>query len=339
MISLVRPDAGSGRAKFPNDFEKPFPGVTAVHEFEHPVAAALHREMRALNELRQPRVGRHQIIAITFRMRRSEADAFHPFDLVYRFDELDEGGFPIRGRDALPRVPNVWAERQLGPTRLGNTALAITRHDLAKQGDFLYALRHQLAALSYDIFNAAAALLAAGVGHDAESAILIAPLHDADKCRHGPRLGFRAAVQQMLANRALAPLLFRRVHNLVAATRKDVVEMIRRTMKFLRADHEIHVRQAINQFLTPALRHATQETEHDVGPVLPDVAGDILHLVDGLLLRVVAHAARVEQHDIRDVLRGRERVALGDELRGDSFAVALVHLATVSFDINARHGY
>ena len=30
--------------------------------------------------------------------------------------------------------------------------------------------------------------------------------------------------------------------------------------------------------------------------------------------------------------RRRERIALGDELRGDGFAVALVHLATVGFD-------
>ena len=33
----------------------------------------------------------------------------------------------------------------------------------------------------------------------------------------------------------------------------------------------------------------------------------------------------------------RQGIALGDELRGDGFAVALVHLATVSLDIDARH--
>ena len=33
----------------------------------------------------------------------------------------------------------------------------------------------------------------------------------------------------------------------------------------------------------------------------------------------------------------RERIALGDELRGDGFAVALVHLAAVGFDENTRH--
>ena len=33
----------------------------------------------------------------------------------------------------------------------------------------------------------------------------------------------------------------------------------------------------------------------------------------------------------------REGVALGHELGGDGFAVALVHLATVGFDVNTRH--
>ena len=33
----------------------------------------------------------------------------------------------------------------------------------------------------------------------------------------------------------------------------------------------------------------------------------------------------------------RERIALGDELGGDGFAVALVHLASVGFDENAWH--
>ena len=34
-----------------------------------------------------------------------------------------------------------------------------------------------------------------------------------------------------------------------------------------------------------------------------------------------------------------ERIAFGDELGGDGFAVALVHLATVSFDENTGHDF
>ena len=35
----------------------------------------------------------------------------------------------------------------------------------------------------------------------------------------------------------------------------------------------------------------------------------------------------------------RQSIALGHELGGDLFGIALVHLATVSLNINARHGH
>ena len=54
----------------------------------------------------------------------------------------------------------------------------------------------------------------------------------------------RVSVQQMFANRPLAPLLFRHLHHLIAPAGEDVVEIIRRAMELLRADHQVHVRQA-----------------------------------------------------------------------------------------------
>ena len=213
-------------------------------------------------------------------------------------------------------------------------APSVARHDLAEQGDFLHAAGDEFAAFGEDVGNGAAAFLAARGRHDAEGAMLVAALHDADKRGDG-FLG--VPVQQMFANGAFAPLLFRNVHDFLLPTGDDVVEVICGAMKFLRADDEVNIRQAVNQLLAAALRHAAHETEDDVGPVLADVAGDVLHLVDGLLLGIVAHAAGVEQHDVRDVFGRGEGVAFGDELRGDGFAVALVHLATVGFDIDARH--
>ncbi len=44
------------------------------------------------------RIGLDQVVAVTFRMRRSEADAFQPFDLVNGFEELDEGVFSSLAR-------------------------------------------------------------------------------------------------------------------------------------------------------------------------------------------------------------------------------------------------
>ena len=58
-----------GRAQLANDGEKPLARVAAVHGLQHPVAAALERNVRALHELRQARVGLDEIVAVAFRMR------------------------------------------------------------------------------------------------------------------------------------------------------------------------------------------------------------------------------------------------------------------------------
>src|SRR6185437_208718 len=58
---------------------------------------------------------------------------------------------------------------------------------------------------------------------------------------------------------------------------------------------------------------------------------------ESLLLRQITHAAGIEQNDVRQGFGFDEGIAFGDELRGDGFAVALVHLAPVSFDKNTRH--
>ena len=148
----------------------------------------------------------------------------------------------------------------------------------------------------------------------------------------------RAAVEQMFADRRLAALLLRHVHDFFTATGKNFVEVFRRAMKFLRAEHEVHVRQTVNEFLSAALRHAAHEPEHDVRAAAARFGDDVHHFVQGFLFREIAHAARVEQNHVRHGFGRREGVALGHELRGDGLAVALVHLATVGFDVNTRHG-
>ncbi len=115
------------------------------------------------------------------------------------------------------------------------------------------------------------------------------------------------------------------------------MQVVRRSMEFLRAEHQVYVGQPVNQFASAALRHATQESEQLSRPLLARLAGQRGHFSERLLLGHVAHRAGVEQDYIRDVFGPRQRIALGHELRGDRFAVALVHLATVSFNVNTRH--
>jgi len=98
----------------------------------------------------------------------------------------------------------------------------------------------------------------------------------------------------MLTNRRLAPLLRCHIHNFVAVAGQDFIKVIRRVMKFLRAEDEVHVRQFINQFLSPALRHAAHETEHDVRPVLAHIRREFC-ICRWPFFRKIAHAAGVQQ--------------------------------------------
>src|SRR5688572_332570 len=92
-----------------------------------------------------------------------------------------------------------------------------------------------------------------------------------------------------------------------------------------------------NQLLAPALRHATHETKDNLRPFAFNLAHEVLHLADGLLLRLIAHTACIQEDDIRYLLGGCERISFGDKLSGDSFRVALVHLTAISFNENAGH--
>ena len=75
-------------------------------------------------------------------------------------------------------------------------------------------------------------------------------------------------------------------------------------MELLRADDQVHVRQPVNQLLSPGLGDAAHEAEHDVGPAAARLGDEVLHLAEGLLLGQIPHAARVEQDDIGGGLGG-----------------------------------
>ena len=85
-------DVRPGAAQFFDEAEEAFARVAAVHQFQNAVAAALDGQVRALDQLGQPRVSLNQIVAVAFRMWRREPDAFQPLDFVDGVEQLDEGG-------------------------------------------------------------------------------------------------------------------------------------------------------------------------------------------------------------------------------------------------------
>ena len=210
----------------------------------------------------------------------------------------------------------------------------VTRDDLAEESDFLDTAGDQIAAFGDDVGDRAASLFAPSVGNDTEGAVLVAPLHDADERGHGfPGV----AVEEVFADGGFAAFFEFDINNFVAAAGQQIIKIVGGSMEFLCADDEIDVREAVDEFLSTRLGHAAHKAEDDIRPVAPDFSGDIFHFSERLLLRQIPDTARIEEDHVGRRFSRCERVTLGHELGGNRFAVALVHLATVGFDIDAGH--
>ena len=68
-------------------------------------------------------------------------------------------------------------------------------------------------------------------------------------------------------------------------------------MKFLRADHKIDMRQRFQQRRAARLGHAAEEPEHNVRPLFGQ-SPEHPHFPQRLLVSHIAHAARVQEHDV-----------------------------------------
>ncbi len=277
-------------------------------------------------ELWQAGVGLDQILLEPARVRRGEADAGDALDGVDLLDQLHEGRHAVG---------------------VGVVAPAVGGDDLAEQGDLAHAARGEGGALGDDLLHGAGALVAAGLGHDAEGAVHVAALLDGDEggdLRRG--VGRGCAVggrgEEVVLDRVLRAGLLLDVHDAAAdgqaglAGGADVVQIARHLVEFLGADDEVHVGQALEDFGAAVLGHAAKDTEHEVG-VLLFAVGDVAGLAEGLLLGGVADRAGVEQHDVAVILGLHDAVAPATQHRRDGLAVALVHLATVGLDIDAVH--
>jgi endonuclease/exonuclease/phosphatase family metal-dependent hydrolase len=107
-------------------------------------------------------------------------------------------------------------------------------------------------------------------------------------------------------------------------------------MKFLRANHQIDMRQIFQQRLAPRLSHTAEETEKHVRALFRQSA-EHSHFAKRFLVGHVAHTARVQQHDISFRFVRNAIVTACDERMGYLLRVALVHLAAVRLNEKFRH--
>ena len=82
-----------------------------------------------------------------------------------------------------------------------------------------------------------------------------------------------------------------------AFSRRDFVDVIGDTVKFLCANDKVEVGQILEQRSALGLRHAAQKAKDDVRPLLCH-ATHHAHFAERLLVGHIAHAAGIEQHDI-----------------------------------------
>ena len=121
------------------------------------------------------------------------------------------------------------------------------------------------------------------------------------------------------------------IHPLLHPFAQDVIHVAKDPVVLLRPHYQVKMGDALEEFLSPALRHATHETVNHMGPLLTVLAHHS-HLAQGLLLSLVAHRAGVDQDGIGILFRTGEGIASLHEHPGNLLGITLVHLSSVGLD-------
>ena len=153
---------GHGFANFRNAVEIPFAGVFPVHEFEHLVAAALHRQVNVVANIGVRCHGGNNFVGQIFRVAGGEPHTH----FRRRFCHDGKQCRHIHGLTAVG----------------GFVEIAV--HVLSQQNHLLEALALQIAQFIENAFRLAAAFSSAGVGHNAVGAEIVAAAHNADVAAH-----------------------------------------------------------------------------------------------------------------------------------------------------------
>ena len=166
------------------------------------------------------------------------------------------------------------------PSTRGKLVPPVKIDDLPQQRHFAHAPRRQSPHLVDDLRDRPAPLRPARRGHDAKSAMHVAPLHDRDKRRDLPR---RQTCDRESSPATPPPRQYRRWKTADhpsspprCARGKDLVHVIGHPVKFLRADDEIDMADAAHQFrargsapCNPGTRKPSAAALRAVGPACP----------------------------------------------------------------------
>ena len=290
--------------------------VAAVHALQHAAAAALHRQVDVLADVRVRGHHLQHLVGHVLRVAGAEAHAqqgIHPGHQGQQVGEVRHRLCRVLHLPPAVHVP------------------AVTVHVLAQQGHLPVALGHQVAGLLHDGLRVAAAFPPPGEGHHAEGAHVVAAPHDADE--GGDPVAAQAHRCDVVVGLVAAQ---QHVHGLLAGA--HLVQQLGKRAISIRAHHQVHELLLLQQVLPHALGHAAQYTELQVR--IPSL--QVLQPVDAVqhrLLGLVPDAARVQQHQVGLLGPVRRGIAFLRQDARDDLAVAEVHLAAVALDIDlSSHG-
>ncbi len=168
--------------------------------------------------------------------------------------------------------------------------VAVAVHRLAEQRHLAHAGGGEGGHLGDDLAARPVALRAAGVGHDAERAALVAALHDGDERRPRRTRDLQRGEEARRVGVEDGAHQGRRAEG-------ELVEEARQLGDVVGADDEIDAAGAREQALPLLLRDAAGD-DHGQLPAGALLLGEAAHLAEELLLGLLAHAAGVEDDDV-----------------------------------------
>ena len=199
---------------------------------------------------------------------------------------------------------------------------------LAKERELAHAGLDQPARFGHHLLDRAARLGAAGIGHDAERAELVAAL------LHREERGEPAAADHLLLRerQMLELVLFGELGFDDGSSLAHARQELRQAVVALGAEHEVDAALGPpGDLLAFGLGHAAGDAHEEIAALGPHFV-EPAELGEHLLARLLADMAGIEHDEIGVVDNGRRLIAMGRQRIGHAVAVIDIHLTAVGLN-------